>query len=164
MQTTYTVLPLSQAATNIGGIGDVKAAQVKELFGRWQSDFAAPVTAQHAAAMQIALWEIVRETPGVALNVLSGNIFYPSAEGIAGTIALANTYVSSIDGTGPLAKNLVVLSNGTFGVQGSGTQDLIVQFRTSAVPEPATWSMLILGFGLIGAAKRRSVRTRTALA
>ena len=35
---------------------------------------------------------------------------------------------------------------------------------TAAVPEPATWAMLILGFGLVGAAmrKRQSVRVRYA--
>jgi hypothetical protein len=126
--TSYTVLPLSQAATNIGGIGDAKAAQMRELFGRFQSSFATPVTAQHAAAMQIAIWEIVRETPGAALNVFNGNIFYASgSDGIAGTLALANSFVTAIDGTGPMAQNLLTLSNGTFGVQGSGTQDLIVQ-------------------------------------
>ena len=34
----------------------------------------------------------------------------------------------------------------------------------NAVPEPATWAMMIVGFGLIGAAARRrqSVRTVTA--
>ena len=35
---------------------------------------------------------------------------------------------------------------------------------TAAVPEPAAWAMLILGFGLVGSAmrKRQSVRLRTA--
>jgi hypothetical protein len=27
------------------------------------------------------------------------------------------------------------------------------------VPEPATWAMMILGFGLIGGAMRRRIRT-----
>lgn len=160
VETTYTVLPLSQAATNIGGIGDAKAAQMRELFGRFQSSFATPVTAQHAAAMQIAIWEIVRETPGAALNVFNGNILYTAgSDGIAGTLALANSYVTAIDGTGPMARNLLTLSNGTFGVQGSGTQDLIVQTMSGAVPEPASWAMLIVGFGLVGAARRRRVQS-----
>lgn len=30
---------------------------------------------------------------------------------------------------------------------------------TSGVPEPATWALLIVGFGLVGAAARRSRET-----
>jgi hypothetical protein len=35
---------------------------------------------------------------------------------------------------------------------------------TGAVPEPATWGMMVLGFGLVGAAarRRRGVRVRYA--
>jgi hypothetical protein len=29
----------------------------------------------------------------------------------------------------------------------------------TAVPEPATWAMLLVGFGLVGLARRRQVRT-----
>lgn len=43
---------------------------------------------------------------------------------------------------------------GNFGNDSTG-----VNFRVSAVPEPATWAMLILGFGLIGAALRRKARS-----
>lgn len=44
--------------------------------------------------------------------------------------------------------------------QGSGTQFVLDNLRvnealTAAVPEPATWGMMILGFGAIGAAQRR---------
>lgn len=39
-----------------------------------------------------------------------------------------------------------------FGVQGSGTFTIL---PTAAVPEPATWGMMIAGFGLAGAAMRR---------
>ncbi len=150
---SYTLVPLSQAASNIGGIGAFKANQVRELFGRFNNNFANPLTAQQAGAFQIALWEIVRETPGNALDLFSGNIsFDAGSDNVAGTLALASSYVSAIDGTGPKAQRLVVLSNGIFGVQGSGTQDLIVQGN---VPEPSAWAMLILGFGFVGVASRR---------
>ena len=152
---TYNVVPLSLAATNIGGIGAVKAAQVQELFGRFNPSFATPMTATKAGALQIALWEIVRETAGNPLNVYTGNIYFnPGSDSLPGMLTLASSYVSAIDGTGPLARNLRVLSNGQFGVQGSGTQDLVVQ----GVPEPASWAMLILGFGLVGAASRHRKR------
>ena len=35
---------------------------------------------------------------------------------------------------------------------------------TAAVPEPASWAMMIGGFGMIGAALRRSRRTQVAFA
>jgi hypothetical protein len=34
----------------------------------------------------------------------------------------------------------------------------------AAVPEPATWAMMILGFGVVGGAMRRRVRVRAAIA
>lgn len=50
----------------------------------------------------------------------------------------------------------------------SGNYDLHVSLQNaSAVPEPASWAMLIVGFGVIGAAlraRRRSVRAAAALA
>ena len=39
-----------------------------------------------------------------------------------------------------------------------------VTVPTAAVPEPATWAMMIGGFGLIGAASRRAKRVRVAYA
>lgn len=39
-----------------------------------------------------------------------------------------------------------------------------VSLSVNAVPEPATWAMMIIGFGLIGAATRRKVRTAVAYA
>jgi hypothetical protein len=36
--------------------------------------------------------------------------------------------------------------------------DLTYVFQNTAVPEPATWAMLILGFGLVGVASRRRNR------
>jgi len=43
-----------------------------------------------------------------------------------------------------------------------GGQTQTFNFEVSAVPEPATWAMMIVGFGLVGAAARR--RGRIALA
>lgn len=39
-----------------------------------------------------------------------------------------------------------------------------IQVGLTAVPEPSTWAMLILGFGLVGGAMRRQTKVRFALA
>lgn len=58
------------------------------------------------------------------------------------------------------------LLTGVFNVssQGTGTPDNYVVRVTNAVPEPATWAMLILGFGLVGGAMRRQAAVRYATA
>lgn len=48
---------------------------------------------------------------------------------------------------------------GTFGlIDGSTLSGITFQPTIAAVPEPATWGMLLVGFGLVGAATRRSRR------
>ena len=42
--------------------------------------------------------------------------------------------------------------------------DFIIRATISAVPEPATWAMMIGGFGLVGAAMRRRTRVTVAYA
>lgn len=149
---TYNVVPLSQAANNVGGIGAVKAGQIRELFGRFgTANVLGTMTSTTAAALQVAVWEISRETAGNPLNLSSGNVFFnPSSNSAA--FNLAQGWLNQIDGTGPKAWNLVALQNGIMGNAGNGTQDLVA---FGAVPEPASWAMLITGFGLTGASLRR---------
>ncbi|NNM77911.1 PEP-CTERM sorting domain-containing protein [Sphingomonas sp. ID1715] len=58
--------------------------------------------------------------------------------------------------------NATAFTRGTFGVIDGST----LQGATFAptVPEPATWAMMLGGFGLLGAAARRSSRAKTVLA
>lgn len=146
---TYAMSPLADAAmSSIGGIGAVKADQIAELFGRFQSNLAAPMSNVQASALQIAVWEITREFSTNALNVSTGNVFYDTgSDSPSGAISLAQTYLSAINGSGPRAQGLRALTV-------DGGQDLLVQV-VSAAPEPATWLMMIGGFGMIGAAARR---------
>jgi hypothetical protein len=72
---TDEIVPLELGATNIGGMGSAKAERLRELFGRWLPDLAMPLTRLQSGALQIAVWEIVREDSGV-LDVYSGDIYY----------------------------------------------------------------------------------------
>ena len=151
---TYDVGTVAQAATNLGGIGLTKAALIEELFGRYAPNLAAPMSQLLASALQIAIWEIVRELPDNPLDVTAGNIFFETPENPSGIIALAQSFVQSLDGTGPMAVGLMVILNGINGDPSTdaGTQDLLVQV---AVAEPASLAMLGLGLAGLGAARRR---------
>jgi len=46
-------------------------------------------------------------------------------------------------------------------VVGSGSYTGTATFTAAAVPEPATWGMMVVGFGLLGAAARRSRKVST---
>jgi hypothetical protein len=153
----YKVVPLSLAASGLGGIGTVKADYIRELFGRNAPNGGfAVMTPRLSAIFQVAIWEILSEQPGTAFNLTTGNMRI-GLRGVDGLfdrsdLLTANTWLSRLDGTGPKAKGLVALQNGTRGVQSSGTQDLLA---FAAVPEPSNWAMLIAGFGMTGGAMRR---------
>jgi hypothetical protein len=151
---TYTVRPLSQAANSLGGIGADKADKLRELFGRnAASGGFATMTPARAAALQVSIWEIVAETSS-SLSTTAGNIRFTGA---AGTVEVSTASRISIRDAGfmlaaingavnaPRADNLMLLQSTT-------GQDLLVFGR---VPEPASWAMLIAGFGLVGATMRR---------
>lgn len=141
--------PVSQAAKSsiTGGIGAAKALQIAQLFGNYAPDLSVPMTALTASALQVALWEIVSELPSNPLNVTSGNTYFstPGGSQTAQVMNLAQTYlnyVGSANGSAPLAQGLQALTV-------NGNQDFLVQ-TVSTAPEPATWMMLLMGFGLIG--------------
>ena len=95
---SYDFVSLDQGTTNIGGMGATKAGLIAELFGRWAPQMDASMTTLQAGALQVAIWEIVREVSGNPLDVLNGNIFFATPESTAGTIALAQSYVQSLTG------------------------------------------------------------------
>ena len=110
---------------------------------------------------------------GGALTALTG----PSGtigNGLGGTAAFTNNHVLNTSQNGittlvfntPLAafSKFVVTTRVSGGVlfQGDTGQGYLLDSVSGAVPEPASWAMMIAGFGLVGAAMRR--RTRVAVA
>jgi hypothetical protein len=147
---TYDLTTLDQGTTNIGGMGAAKADLIRELFGRYYPVIGAPIDAEHASAIQIAIWEIVRENSGT-LNVATGNVVFQSPADPA-ALALAQTYLNSLDGTGPKDTDLFALTE-------VGAQDVVVQLQahSTEAPEPVTFASV--GLALIGLALTRRKRS-----
>jgi hypothetical protein len=123
-----------------GGMGPARADQVRELLARHHPVLDVAVGKTVGAAIQIALWEIVREASGAPLSVLTGS-FRVTAP--APVLALADTYLGSLTG-GPSLWNLRALTR-------RGAQDLLIQ-----TPAPAALALFGLGVAAI------TLRRRTA--
>ncbi len=129
----YTLdLTMLTAPGNVGGMQPIAATRVSDirrLLGSVADPFSGSISALQAAALQIAIWEILRETDP-AYNVLSGNVSY-SGESVAGVFAQANAWLSNLNLQ--TERETAALTNVTF-------QDLII-----AIPEPGTFGMLGAG-------------------
>lgn len=133
---SYNIVSL-ETAPNTDPMGTEKAALIRELFGRYYTPaFGAPLSTNAATAMQLAIWEIVFETRST-LDLSHGRARFGSDNGAA--LALADSYLKSLDGTGPINNTIVVMS-------ANGVQDQII-------PTPGT--LFLAGMGLIAASRRR---------
>jgi hypothetical protein len=93
-------------------------------------------------------------TPGTdvyASEQLTGSSIFPFGGGDYGILFSANGI--NYQGTATLINGGFTIDRITYDVAGAG-----------AVPEPATWAMMLLGFGAAGTALRRSRRRQSALA
>ena len=146
-------------ADNYNGIlnetlGTAKADYLSELWGRyydpsWEgSGPFTPTQNMEATAFAAAVWEIVYEDlPLSPLGWDVGSDGTPGIPGFAGlgvNTALANGWLASLDGTGPMAE-LAVFSN-------DGSQNFLV-----AVPEPMTLFLLGLGGAMSVMHRRRRI-------
>jgi hypothetical protein len=94
-----------------------------------------------------------RANRGFDGTVIETNFQGAGANGLIGTENSA-TYI--------FRTNAYAFQSGTFGVlDGSSLQGITF---APTVPEPATWAMMLAGFGLIGGVARRSSRVRSVLA
>lgn len=147
--TKYSVIPLQDGPLS-GAMGTKKAAYISELWGRyydpswggsgsfnWLQD-------AKAAAFATAIWEIVYED--LPSTTKKWDVKFDGTAGAGGFYtdfggaSLANSFLHSLDGTGPMA-NLRVFSY-------NGNQDYIAQ-----VPEPTT--IILLGLGSLSLLRRK---------
>lgn len=148
---TYTLTPLQNApwdnAQHNTGMGLAKAKLLSELWDNFHSQV---TNDDNSAAFQIAVWEIVFETSGNALDLTSGNFKanYGTSQ-VQGYVKLGSEYVptyvktaqnwlNTLTGNGPLDPNLVALTSDT-------AQD---QFTFTSVPAPP--GVLLAGIGGLG--------------
>ena len=141
---TYDINPLQNAPTNVsGGMGAIKADLLRELYGRYYSTFQQTLTVVNASALQIATWEIIRETTAT-YNVSTGSIQFKDAASpnpnFAAIVLAANTMLSSLNGTGPMLTQL-------YSIQHATNQDLAFRSEVT-IPEPGTCVLTALALAL----------------
>jgi hypothetical protein len=135
-------------------IGDFKAEALSELWGRyydssWEGSGSFSADENNAAgAFAAAVWEIVYEDLPVQSTgwdvSADGTTGSPGFSSTLADSSLANSWLHSLDGTGPMA-SLAAFTN-------DGNQNYVV-----AVPEPTTVILLGLGGALSLARKRKRV-------
>lgn len=124
------------------------AAPIAELWGRYRGSVVSDLT---AAAFQVAIWELAYGNSDK--NLTSGDFRLTSGGAV---LDLAQTWLGTLDGTGPLANNLVALVNNA---SLADRQDLLTSTPIS-VPEPATLTLLGAGLaGLLVSRRRRATAT-----
>ena len=120
-----------------------------------------PTNADMSAAVQLALWELTFDTASTA-DVNSGpnqGQFYVTAGTSSTARTLANGYLSSLSGwTVPTGGTAYLLVNSTSTQNQNASNQIQVFYAVTAVPEAATWGMMIVGFGVVGASMRRRAK------
>jgi hypothetical protein len=107
-------------------------------------------TADESAAIQLAVWEIVFDN---STTVTSG-AFSMTGGNSAAAQALTNTYLGQLGTWTTMGRTAMLLYSDT-------NQS---QVFLTPVPESATWGMMIVGLGVVGASLRRRKLTSYSLA
>jgi hypothetical protein len=100
-----------------------------------------PTTADESAAIQLAVWEIVFDNS----STVSSGAFSMAGGSSAAAVTKANLYLSQLGSWTTNGRTAMLLYSDT-------NQS---QVFLSPVPESATWGMMIVGMGVVGASLRR---------
>jgi len=97
-----------------------------------------------------------------ATNFLSGSIGAASTSTDLNVVlrSAASSYQYFFTPNTSGAYNLTFAGGGSAGDNADGLLDNVLLTSVSAAPEPATWAMMLLGFGAAGYSMRRSGRSR----
>jgi len=106
-------------------------------------------TARQAAALGVAIWEVLYENNGTVFNASSGKFYITNNSDVA---AAANVMLTGML-TGMPANYQPVMDLTV--LQSASKQDMLIGGLNNAVPEPATVAMLLLGAPLMLKASRR---------
>jgi hypothetical protein len=164
--------PFALAAIAAFALAAPVSATVLPVNGGWQND-----TLNVAGEpTENSDWTVTFASPGhvwVLDCCIVGDVYTLSGD-IAGSTSfyVGGPLHPTLDPLAPWAdarysklKKYVAAGSYTFSITGDGAgglpAGLYVAATTGAVPEPATWAMLIAGFGMVGAAMRRRAAVRS---
>jgi hypothetical protein len=153
----FTETTLSNIESDHGGLAHVlyTSAQVQNLFKFMvYADKQGITDSLTSAAAQLGAWEIISES-GTNWNLSSGNFSVSMWGGQPDAVSLANSWLNASKTQSTVGYTLHALDPG----QGNQMQAFVTHLPGDqiqlGVPEPATWGMIVVGFGLLGSALRR---------
>jgi len=151
-------------ALNLSG---AKLSQLTTFLENADALVSATMSRTYSAAAQLGVWEILNET-GAHYNLTSGSFYVSGTDLTFGghhqdsAVQVANSWLNNV--TNNVWQPIAGAQLGVIDAPHNQAQIFITHHvsapPTSAVPEPASWTMMIGGFGLIGAMLRRQQRSR----
>lgn len=156
---TDTLHPDTFTATDIAHSG-FDTAKLDEVATFLENAQPLAVDANSAAAVQLGIWEILYENSG-SWSATAGDFSAPRSPAVT---AIANGWLANLadnDWKADSRLQLQVLMPGSIN-QAQVRLIALPASEVAAVPEPATWAMMVAGFGLAAAAMRRRPRVQTA--
>lgn len=134
----------------LGG-NTTKANYIAALIGNVGADG----SAAHDAAVQLALWELLYEGTSTSPSFSSG--IFKASDISSSILTTAKTYAQNARTIWSPVSNIDI----QVAKSGSYQDQLFWTVRPPAVPEPASWAMMITGFGAVGGAMRHRRRRMT---